>query len=69
MILGQEESPPAYRLRQANDVDPSGLNFAMAGSTVTASSSQDGPPSLGHQIDQLRRLVRHGIIDDDDLKD
>lgn len=50
-------------------VDPSGVNFAMAGAGVTAPSSQGGPPSLGNQIDQLSRLVRHGIIEDNDLEE
>jgi hypothetical protein len=67
-MLGQDESPPAYRLREADEVDPSGVNFAMAGSGV-GPSAQGVAPSLGKQIDQLQRLVRHGIVDKEDLQD
>ncbi|KAF8662521.1 hypothetical protein HU200_056116 [Digitaria exilis] len=45
-----------------------GVNFAMSGSGVAPSSATDSP-SLSRQIDQFRMLVRHGIIDDDDLDD
>ncbi|CAN6166415.1 unnamed protein product [Urochloa humidicola] len=65
-MLGQDESPPAYRLRKANKVDPSGVNFAMAGSGV-ATAVQGG--GLGDQIDQFRRLVRLEIIKEEDLQD
>nr|CAB3482399.1 unnamed protein product [Digitaria exilis] len=67
-MLGYDESPPAYRLRESDEVDPSGVNFAMSGSGVAPSSATDSP-SLSRQIDQFRMLVRHGIIDDDDLDD
>ncbi|RLM84831.1 hypothetical protein C2845_PM04G06560 [Panicum miliaceum] len=66
-ILGQDESPVAYRLRQPNAVDPSGVNFAMAGSAVTA--SQGGAPSLGDQIDQFRRLDSVALIAFSGLQD
>ncbi|CAN6362049.1 unnamed protein product [Urochloa humidicola] len=67
-ILGiDDESPPAYRLRKANEVDPSGVNFAIVGSG--ASSSSDEGEGLGTQVDQLRRLARHGIVDQQDLRD
>ncbi|CAO2143039.1 unnamed protein product [Urochloa humidicola] len=63
-MLGiDDESPPPYRLRKANEVDPSGVNFAIVGSGV---NSEQG---LGTQVDQLRRLVRHGIVDQQDLDD
>ncbi|CAN6330178.1 unnamed protein product [Urochloa humidicola] len=62
-MLGQDESPPAYRLRKPNQVDPSGVNFAMAGSGVATAGG------LGDQIDQFRRLVRLGIINEEDLQD
>ncbi|CAL4911979.1 unnamed protein product [Urochloa decumbens] len=63
-ILGiDDESPPPYRLRKANEVDPSGVNFAIVGS---GASSGEG---LGAQVDQLRRLVNHGMVDEQDLGD
>lgn len=64
-MLGYDESPPAYRLRQSDEVDPSGVNFAVSGSGVAPSSAGETP--LANQIDQFRRLVRHGIVDGDDL--
>nr|CAB3462849.1 unnamed protein product [Digitaria exilis] len=64
-MLGYDESPPAYRLVPADEVDPSGVNFAMSGAGVAPSAAGETP--LATQIDQFRRLVRHGIVDDDDL--
>jgi hypothetical protein len=65
-----DESPPPYRLRKANEVDPSGVNFAIAGAGALLGSSQDDDPlSLSTQTDQFRRLVNHGIVDEQDLDD
>ncbi|XP_062190027.1 GDSL esterase/lipase At5g03610-like [Phragmites australis] len=59
-ILGQDESPPAERLRDKN-VDLFGMNFAVGWAGV----NDEHEPKLGTQIDKFRRLVRHGIIEKD----
>ncbi|CAN6335366.1 unnamed protein product [Urochloa humidicola] len=69
-ILGRvDESPPPSRLREANEVDPSGVNFAMAGSGALVASPGEDSSSLATQVAQFRRLVRHGIVDQVDLDD
>ncbi|CAN6212093.1 unnamed protein product [Urochloa humidicola] len=62
-ILGLEESPPAERNREQDGVDPSGMNFAVGGAGVVEGTSE--APNLDTQVDKFRRLVKHGIIDDD----
>lgn len=62
-ILGLDESPPASRTLGPNDdVDPSGVNFAVGGTGVLT-----GTPTLGQQIDQLASLVENGAIRHRDL--
>ncbi|CAL4897233.1 unnamed protein product [Urochloa decumbens] len=69
-ILGRgDESPPPSRLREANKVDPAGVNFAMAGSGALVASPGEDSSSLATQVAQFRRLVKHGIVDDKDLDD
>ncbi|KAL6650331.1 hypothetical protein ACP70R_009256 [Stipagrostis hirtigluma subsp. patula] len=71
-ILRLEESPPPNRVREPNNADPSGVNFAAAGAGVfDAPDGEDGEglPSLDRQIDQFSRLVNTGIIDGEDLDD
>ncbi|KAL6839343.1 hypothetical protein ACP4OV_030840 [Aristida adscensionis] len=66
-ILGLDASPPPYRLRKANQIDPSGENFAMVGAGVF--DSPQGLPTLDHQVvNQFDRLVNLGIIKEDDLE-
>ena len=62
-ILGMDESPPAESKREQDGVDPSGMNFAVGGAGVVAGTSE--APKLGRQVDKFKRMVRHGIIDDD----
>ncbi|CAL4904599.1 unnamed protein product [Urochloa decumbens] len=69
-ILGRgDESPPPSRLREANKVDPAGVNFAMAGSGALVASPGEDSSSLATQVAQFRRLVKHDIVDDKDLDD
>ncbi|GJM99790.1 hypothetical protein PR202_ga16924 [Eleusine coracana subsp. coracana] len=64
-ILGLEESPPAFRTLGPNDeVDPSGVNFAVGGTGVSL-----GTPTLRQQVEQLRSLMRSGAIRKRDLDD
>jgi len=64
-ILGGDESPPPSRLQRANRVDPSGVNFAVAGSGVF----DDGEAtSLPRQVEQLASLVNSGIVEARDLE-
>ncbi|KAL6654929.1 hypothetical protein ACP70R_008394 [Stipagrostis hirtigluma subsp. patula] len=66
-ILGLDASPPPYRLRKANKIDPSGENFAVAGAGVF--DSPEGSPTLGHQVvNQFGRLVDLKIVKDEDLQ-
>ncbi|CAN6212091.1 unnamed protein product [Urochloa humidicola] len=62
-ILGLDESPPAERKREQDGVDPSGMNFAVGGAGVVEGTSE--APNLGTQVNKFKRLVKHGIIDDD----
>ncbi|CAN6330285.1 unnamed protein product [Urochloa humidicola] len=69
-ILGRnDESPPPSRPREANEVDPSGVNFAMAGSGALVASPGEDSSSLATQMAQFRRLVRLHIVDQVDLND
>ena len=63
-ILGGDESPPPSRLQRANRVDPSGVNFAVAGSGVFDGEAT----SLRRQVDQLASLVNSGIVEARDLE-
>ncbi|CAO1943674.1 unnamed protein product [Urochloa humidicola] len=66
MMLGNnEESPPPYSPNM-EEVDGSGVNFAIPFSGALNKGPQE-PASLGSQVDQLRRLVNRGMIDDADL--
>ncbi|GJN32793.1 hypothetical protein PR202_gb21323 [Eleusine coracana subsp. coracana] len=61
MLLGHDESPPPENLTQ-NDVDPFGMNFAVAFAGVTGRLH---PPNLGTQVGRFRRMLNNGIIDKD----
>jgi phospholipase/lecithinase/hemolysin len=61
MILGGDESPPPSR-RSSQRVDPSGVNFAMAGSGVL-----DG--ALRSQVEQMASPVSRGLVDAEDLQE
>ncbi|KAL6653450.1 hypothetical protein ACP70R_009028 [Stipagrostis hirtigluma subsp. patula] len=72
IILGPgKQSPPAYMdQEQDDDVDSTGLNFAVAGSGVLeVPEGEEEVPSLGTQIGQLSRLLRYRVIQKQDLRD
>ena len=58
-------TPVAYKLRRgaAPGLLARGMNFAVGGAGVVAGTSE--APKLGRQVDKFKRMVRHGIIDDD----
>ncbi|WVZ61494.1 hypothetical protein U9M48_011356 [Paspalum notatum var. saurae] len=71
MIMGHRESPPAYSSDDWDDdaIDPSGINFAVAGARALDPTSA-GLVTLRKQVQQLRDLVRDGVVDEDrDFKD
>ncbi|KAF8664554.1 hypothetical protein HU200_054736 [Digitaria exilis] len=56
-ILGLDDAPTPQRMRRNEGVDlSSGINFASGGGALVGWN-------LDTQIDELRKLVRHGIID------
>ncbi|TVU27458.1 hypothetical protein EJB05_30069 [Eragrostis curvula] len=65
-IVGLNECPSPYRVWDRN-AEFSGVNFAVAGAGALDGSPE--VPSLSQQINQLRRLVDAGDIDDSDLDD
>ncbi|WVZ61486.1 hypothetical protein U9M48_011349 [Paspalum notatum var. saurae] len=65
MIMGHRESPPAYNSDDWDDAS-GGMNFAVGGARALKAP---GVPTLGKQVQQLRDLVRDGVVTDDDLKD
>ncbi|RCV40335.1 hypothetical protein SETIT_9G044800v2 [Setaria italica] len=67
-IMGHSESPPPYTGDDwDNGIDASGLNFAVAG--AAALDVTGGVLNISAQVQQLRNLVRDGLVDDRDFKE
>lgn len=68
-ILGRDESPPAYRVWLDEDNDGhqfTGINFAVAGSSVYNGNGPEVATSRGDQIARFGDLVNAGDIDLED---
>ncbi|OEL19722.1 GDSL esterase/lipase [Dichanthelium oligosanthes] len=67
-IMGHAESPPPYMSDNWDDgIDASGLNFAIG--EAGALEVPSGVLKLGAQVQQLRDLVRDGLVDDRDFEE
>ncbi|CAL4944993.1 unnamed protein product [Urochloa decumbens] len=68
-IMGYPESPPPYAGGGdwGNGIDASGMNFAVADSG--ALEVPGGALKLDAQVQQLRNLVRDGLVDHRDFKE
>jgi hypothetical protein len=67
-ILGRGESPPPYSYDDWDDgIDDAGLNFAVGG--AVALDTPAGVPKLREQVQQLRDLIRDGVVERKDLRD
>ncbi|RCV09135.1 hypothetical protein SETIT_2G002100v2 [Setaria italica] len=67
-IMGRSESPPPYTYDDWDDgIDAAGLNFAVGGSV--ALDTPAGVPKLRAQVQQLRNLIRDGVVERKDLRD
>jgi hypothetical protein len=69
-IMGHSESPPPYTGDSDNwddGIDASGMNFAVA--EAGALEAPSGVLKLRAQVQQLRDLVRDGLVDDRDFTD
>ncbi|CAN6291419.1 unnamed protein product [Urochloa humidicola] len=67
-IMGRSESPPPYAGGDwDNGIDASGMNFAVADSGALEVPA--GVLKLGAQVQQLRNLVRDGLVDHRDFRE
>jgi hypothetical protein len=62
-ILRLDEYPLVERNREQDEIDPSGMKFAVGGAGIVEGMHE--APKLGTQVDKFWRLVRHDIIDKD----
>jgi hypothetical protein len=67
-IMGHREAPPPYTYDDWHDgIDDAGLNFAVGESGALETPA--GVTKLGKQVQQLRRLIRDGLVERRDLRD
>ncbi|CAN6212869.1 unnamed protein product [Urochloa humidicola] len=67
-IMGRGEAPPPYSYDDWDKgIDDAGLNFAVAG--AVALDEPAGVPRLREQVQQLRDLIRDGLVERRDLRD
>ncbi|CAN6222144.1 unnamed protein product [Urochloa humidicola] len=67
-IMGRSEAPPPYSYDDWDKgIDDAGLNFAVGG--AVALDAPEGVPKLREQVQQLRDLIREGLVERRDLRD